>query len=91
LETVVTGCPKNDIKILLGDFYAKVGFKDQDRSVVGNCGLREESNVNGLGLTGLSSALNIPQQEVHLATWRSPDGTTNNQIDLILIDARHKN
>jgi hypothetical protein len=45
LETLVTGCPKNDIKILLGDFNAKIGLEDQDRSAVGNCELHEESNV----------------------------------------------
>jgi hypothetical protein len=98
LETVVTGCPRNDIKILLGEFNAKVGLKDQDRSVVGNCGLHEGSSDNGLRLTELASALNMaigstmfPHKKIHLATWRSPDGTTNNQIDHTLIDARHKN
>jgi hypothetical protein len=51
LETTVTGCPKNDSKILLGDCNAKLGFEDQDRSAVVNCGLHEESNDNGLRLT----------------------------------------
>jgi hypothetical protein len=90
LETVVTGCPKNDIKILLVDFNAKVGLEDQDKSAVGNCGLYEESNDNGLRLIGLASALNMviggtvfPHRKVHLATWRSQDGATNNQIDHI--------
>jgi hypothetical protein len=91
-------CPKDDIRILLGDFNAKVGFEDQDRFVVGNRGLHEERNENGLRLIGLASALNIvirstifPHKKIHLATWRSPDGTTNNQIDHILTDARHEN
>jgi exonuclease III len=57
LENVLTGWPKNDIEILLADFNAKVGFEDQDRSVVGKCGLHEESNVNGLSLIGLASAV----------------------------------
>jgi hypothetical protein len=57
LETVVIGCPKDDIKILLGDFTANVGFKDQDRSVVGNCELHKESNNNGLRSTGLARAM----------------------------------
>jgi hypothetical protein len=35
LETAVIGCPKNDIKILLGDVNANIEFKDQDRPVVG--------------------------------------------------------
>jgi endonuclease/exonuclease/phosphatase family metal-dependent hydrolase len=91
-------CPKNDIKILLGDVNDKVGLKDQDRSVVGNCEQHEESNDNGLRLTGFTSALNMiiesttfPYKKIHLATWRSSDGTTNYQIDHILMDARHKN
>jgi hypothetical protein len=50
LETIVTGCPKNDMKISLGEFNANVGYQDQDRSVARNCGLREESNDNGLKL-----------------------------------------
>jgi hypothetical protein len=93
LETTVTGCPKNDIKILLGDFNAKEGFEDQGRSVAGNCGLHEKSNDNGLRLIGLTSVLNMvirsttfPHKKIHLATWRSEDCTTN-QIDHILIDA----
>jgi hypothetical protein len=74
-----------------------VGFEDQDRSTVGNCGLYEESNDNGLRLIGLASALNVvigstmfPHKKIHLATWRFPHGTTNNQIDHILSDGRKK-
>jgi exonuclease III len=59
VETIVTGCPKNDIKILLGDFNAKVGFGDQDGLAVGNFGTHEESNDNGLRLIGFASALNV--------------------------------
>jgi hypothetical protein len=98
LETVVSEYPKNYIKILLADFNAKVGFEDQDGSVVRNCGLHGECNDNGLRLIGLASGLNMvigsttfPQKKIHLATWRSPDGTRNNEIYHILIDARHKN
>lgn len=42
LETIVTGYPKNDIKIPLGEFNAKVAFEEQDSSAVGNCGLHED-------------------------------------------------
>jgi hypothetical protein len=69
LETIVTGCPKNHTKILLGDFgakvgfedhtSAKVGFKDHTRSGSGNCGVQEESNGDGLRPTGLASASNM--------------------------------
>jgi hypothetical protein len=36
--------PKNDVKILLGDFNAKVGLEDQEKSVVGKCVLHVESD-----------------------------------------------
>jgi hypothetical protein len=31
----------------------------------------------------------LPHKNVHLATWRTPDGKTENQIEHILIEARH--
>jgi endonuclease/exonuclease/phosphatase family metal-dependent hydrolase len=97
LETSVTKCPKNDVKILLGDFNAKVGSEDPESAIVGKYGLHKESNNNGLRLTGLANALSMvigsttfPHKNIHLNTWRSPDGKTTNQIDHVLIDARHK-
>jgi hypothetical protein len=32
----------------------------------------------------------FPPKKIHLATWRTPDGTTNNQTDHIVIAVRHK-
>jgi endonuclease/exonuclease/phosphatase family metal-dependent hydrolase len=97
LETTIIKCPKNDIKVLLGDFNAKVGSEDQESAVVGKCSLHTESNDNGLRLTGLAIALNMvigsmtfPCKNIHLTTWRFPDGNTTNQIDHVLIDARHR-
>jgi hypothetical protein len=48
LETGDTGCLKTDIKIILGDLNAKVGFENQEKSVFGNCELPEEGNDNEL-------------------------------------------
>jgi hypothetical protein len=74
-----------------------MGFENQGRMVVGRYSLHKERNDNGLRLIGLAAALNMvigsttfPHKNVHLATWRIPDGKTENQIDHILIEARHK-
>jgi endonuclease/exonuclease/phosphatase family metal-dependent hydrolase len=32
----------------------------------------------------------FPHKNVHLATWKTPDGKTESQIDDILIEARHE-
>jgi exonuclease III len=96
LETTITKCPKN-VKVLLGDFNVRVGSEDKESAVVGKYGLHKESNDNGLRLIGLANALNMvigsttfPHKNIHLMTWRSPDGKTTNQIDHVLIDAGHK-
>jgi hypothetical protein len=81
---------------LLGDFNAKVGFEDEESAVVGKHSLHKKSNNNGLRLIGLANVLNmvigstLPHKNIHLTTWRSPDGKTTNQIDHVLLDARHK-
>jgi hypothetical protein len=62
-----------------------VGSENQGRIVVGRYSLHKESN-NGLRLIGLAAALNMvigttfPYKNVHLATWRTPEGKTENQI-----------
>jgi hypothetical protein len=80
-------CPRNDVKIILGDFNAQVGLENQRRMVVGRYSFHKESNDNGLRLIGLAAALNMvigsttfPHKNVHLATWRTPDGKKENQI-----------
>jgi hypothetical protein len=59
LETTIIKCPKKDVKILPGDFNAKVSSEDPENAVVGKYGLHTESNNNGLRLFGLANALNM--------------------------------
>lgn len=93
LDTAVIGIPKNEIKIPLRGINAKVGFEGKDRSVAGNCGLYAESNDNRLAsvMNTVIGSTTLLHKNIHLVTWRSPHGTTENQIYHILIDAKHKN
>jgi hypothetical protein len=53
VEKALSNCPRNDVRIIPGDFNAHVGFENQGRIVVGRYSLHKESNDNGLRLTGL--------------------------------------
>jgi hypothetical protein len=83
------------MKILLGDFKAKVGREDIFKSTTVNESLHEISNDNGVIVVkyGTSKILIVnstmfPHRMIHKFTWTSPDGKTHNQIDHILIDGR---
>jgi hypothetical protein len=87
--------PKYHMKILLGDFDAKVGREDTFKPTIGNESLHQESNDNGVGVVNFASSKSLivkstmfPHRNIHKYTWTSPDGKTHNQIDHILIDRR---
>lgn len=96
LERVWNTCPRHDIKIILGDLNAKVGQEPQFLRTIGNHSLHKESNDNGLRLINFAATTKMvivstyfPRKKIHKGTWKSPDGQTVNQIDHVLIDARH--
>jgi endonuclease/exonuclease/phosphatase family metal-dependent hydrolase len=83
------------MKILLGDFNAKVGREDTFKPTVGNESLHQDSNNNGVRLVNFAISKNLivkstmfPHRNIHKYTWTSPGGKTHNQIDHILIDRR---
>jgi hypothetical protein len=87
--------PKYHMKILLGDFNAKIGREDIFKPTIGNESLHEISNDNGVRLVNFATSKNIrvkcmmfPHCSIHKYTWMSPDGKTHNQIDHILVDRR---
>jgi hypothetical protein len=87
------------MKMLLGDFDAKVGREDIFKSTIGNESLHATSNDNGVRVVNFATSKNLtikstmfPHLNIHKFTWTSPDGRTHNQIDHILIDRRrHSN
>jgi hypothetical protein len=83
------------MKILLGDFNAKVDKVDIFKPTIGNESLNEISYDNGIGVIISATSINptvkstmLPRRIIHKYTWTSPDGKTDNQIDHILIDCR---
>ena len=83
------------MKILLGDFNAKVGRENIFKPTIGNDSLHQYNNDNGVRIVNFAMSKNLvvkstmfPHQNIHKCTWTSPDGQTHNQIDHILTDRR---
>jgi len=83
------------MKILLGDFNAKVGRENIFKPTIGNESLHQDSNDNGVRIVNFATYKNLVvkrtmfrHRNIHKYTWTSPDGQTHNRIDHILIDRR---
>jgi len=83
------------MKMLLGDFNAKVGRENIFKPTIGQESLHEGSNDNGVRLVNFTISENLvvkstmfPHRNIHKYTWTFPDDKTHNQIDLVLIDRR---
>ena len=92
LEQVFDHFPRHHMKILLGDFNAKVGRENIFKPTIGNESLHQDSNDNGVRLVNFATSKNLvvksttfPHRNIHKCTWTSADGQTHNQIDHILI------
>jgi hypothetical protein len=77
------------MKILLGDFNAKVGREDIFKPTIGNESLHEISIDNGVRLVNFATSKNLrlkstmfPHRNIHKHTWKSPDGKTHNQLTI---------
>ena len=59
LEQVFDHFPKYDMKILLGDFNAKVGRENIFKPTIGNESLRQDSNDNGVRVVNFATSKNL--------------------------------
>jgi hypothetical protein len=94
-EQVFVQFPRYHMKILVGDFNAKVGREDIFKPIIGNESLHEASSENGVRVLNFATSKNVivksttfPHHSIHKHTWTSPDGVTHNQIDHVLIEKR---
>jgi len=95
LEQVSYYFSKYHIKILLGDFNAKVVTRNIFKPTIGNKRLQQDSIDNGVIIVNFVTSNNLvvkstmsPRRNTHKYTWTSTDGKIHTQIDLLLIDRR---
>ncbi|XP_035663420.1 uncharacterized protein LOC118407108 [Branchiostoma floridae] len=95
LQATMAKRKKRDITILMGDMNAKVGSANSgNEGVMGKHGVGT-MNHNGELFVDFCSVNDMviggtlfPHKESHKVTWRSPDGSYENQIDHIAISRR---
>ncbi|KAJ8386425.1 hypothetical protein AAFF_G00170220 [Aldrovandia affinis] len=96
LQGVLEEIPSYDIKLLIGDFNAKL---DSDRrglhTTVGPHGSASSTNDNGERLLMLTSTNGLSigntffkHKQIHKMTWVLPDGNTRNELDYICTSTR---
>merc|ERR550537_1977921 len=90
--------PRHDIKLLLGNFNAKItSDRHGCEAVIGGESLHSSSNDNGTRLVDFCAANELviggtlyQHRDIHKGTLRSPNGLTVNQIDHICISRRFR-
>ena len=97
LQTVINKVPKRDLPIFLGDMNAKIGSDNSGfEQVMGKHGLGTmNDNGNRFAEFCAFNSLIIggsvfPHQDIHKATWISPDRITENQLDHITISKKFR-
>lgn len=82
--------------LLIGDMNAKVGKEDIYLRTIGKHNLHEESNENETKLINFAAAKNMVvvstcflHKSIHKQTWISPGHRAANQIDHVIIEAKH--
>uniref|UniRef100_A0A8D9EGU9 Craniofacial development protein 2 n=1 Tax=Cacopsylla melanoneura TaxID=428564 RepID=A0A8D9EGU9_9HEMI len=92
LNEVMRTTKKQDIKIILGDFNAKVGSDNEGVELVmgrHGAGTRNDNGSRLIEFCGMNELVIggtiFPHKNCHKLTWTSPDGQTQNQIDHILM------
>jgi hypothetical protein len=77
------------MKILLGDFNAKVGRKDIFKRTIGNESLHEFSNDTGVRVVNFPTSKDLivksmmfPHRNIHKFSWTSADEKNYNKLTI---------
>jgi endonuclease/exonuclease/phosphatase family metal-dependent hydrolase len=97
LQRTYDRVPKHDIVMILGDLNAKIGKEKAYENVTGKHTLHDVSNRNGKTVCNFAientmtiMSTQFQHKTIHKGTWISPELTTVNQIDHILINTNKK-
>ena len=93
LEKIIKDTPRHDVKLLLGDFNAKLSNDNHGfQGILGQHSLHSATNDNGERLLELCMSHNLtigstmfPHKDIHKYTWTHPNGVVRNQIDHVCI------
>ena len=84
-ERVYDSFPSDSMKIILGDFNAKIGKETVFKSTIGMESLHENSNDKGVRLINFARSKHLvikstcfKHKDIHKQTWESADGRTFN-------------
>jgi exonuclease III/ribosomal protein S28E/S33 len=96
LEKTYCGCPRNDVKVIIGDVNAQIGREKAFKSIIGSHSLHKESNENGIRLINFAAMMNMvisstrfQRSNIHKHTYAPVGGGKKTQIDHVLVDGRH--
>uniref|UniRef100_A0A672MKF5 Endonuclease/exonuclease/phosphatase domain-containing protein n=1 Tax=Sinocyclocheilus grahami TaxID=75366 RepID=A0A672MKF5_SINGR len=97
LEHTIEELPKKDVKIVIGDWNAKVGTDNLGWEQVMGCHGYGQRNNRGERLLEFASKNDLlitntrfQQKDSRKWTWMAPDGKYTNMINLVLVDRRWK-
>lgn len=94
LEGAYDNCPRNDVKIVIGNLNAKIEREAHHQRQTGLHSLHTENNDSGLRVIDFAAGRDMVvgstmflRKDIYKYTWISHDQETRNQIDYVLIDA----
>ncbi|XP_023210652.1 craniofacial development protein 2-like [Centruroides sculpturatus] len=98
LEDEISKIPRENVKILVGDFNAQIGKEKSVRNIVGKYPAHKRTNQNGLRLIELCKAFNLKLMSTNFKklprkqkTWRSPNPELGEfQIDHVAISKQNQ-